>query len=136
MYFNKTFFNEQYEPQSIQLICEKCGEYIEVKYNENYINKVQPEYCVVTNGKKIVCKCGNECQNGLIEPKKLQKIVYTKRTNMQSDSTLNVPKCPTCNSTNIEKISITKKAFGGALYELFSTDVRNTMHCKNCGYKW
>ena len=81
MYFNKTFFNEQYEPQSIQLICEKCGEYIEVKYNENYINKVQPEYCVVTNGKKIVCKCGNECQNGLIEPKKLQKIVYTKRTN-------------------------------------------------------
>lgn len=46
------------------------------------------------------------------------------------------PKCPTCGSTNIEKISITKKAFGGAMFGLFSSDVRNTMHCKNCGYKW
>ena len=48
----------------------------------------------------------------------------------------NKPKCPTCNSTNIEKISLTKKAFGGAMFGLFSSDVRNTMHCKNCGYKW
>ena len=48
----------------------------------------------------------------------------------------NVPKCPTCNSTNIEKISLTKKAVGGALFGLFSSDVRKTMHCKNCGAKW
>lgn len=48
----------------------------------------------------------------------------------------NVPKCPTCNSTNIEKISLGKKAFGGALFGLFSSDVRKTMHCNNCGYKW
>lgn len=48
----------------------------------------------------------------------------------------NVPKCPTCGSTNIEKISFGKKAFGGALFGIFSSDVRKTMHCKNCGYKW
>lgn len=48
----------------------------------------------------------------------------------------NKPKCPTCNSTNIEKISLTKKAFGGAMFGLFSSDVRNSMHCKNCGAKW
>lgn len=48
----------------------------------------------------------------------------------------NTPKCPTCGSTNIEKISLTKKTFGGAMFGLFSSDVRNTMHCKNCGYKW
>lgn len=47
-----------------------------------------------------------------------------------------VPKCPTCGSTNIEKISFGKKAFGGALFGIFSSDVRKTMHCKNCGYKW
>lgn len=46
------------------------------------------------------------------------------------------PKCPTCNSTNIEKISLTKKAVGGALFGLFSSNVRKTMHCKNCEYKW
>lgn len=48
----------------------------------------------------------------------------------------NKPKCPTCNSTNIEKISLTKKAFGGAMFGLFSSDIRNSMHCKNCGCKW
>lgn len=48
----------------------------------------------------------------------------------------NKPKCPTCGSTNIEKISLGKKAVGGALFGLFSSDVRKTMHCKNCGFKW
>lgn len=51
-------------------------------------------------------------------------------------SQTNIPKCPTCGSNNIEKISTTKKLFGGAMFGLFSSDVRNTMHCKNCGYKW
>lgn len=49
---------------------------------------------------------------------------------------VNIPKCPTCQSTNIEKISLTRKAVGGALFGLFSSNVRKTMHCKNCGYKW
>lgn len=48
----------------------------------------------------------------------------------------NCPKCPTCGSTNIEKISATKKVVGGAMFGLFSSDVRNSMHCKNCGCKW
>lgn len=48
----------------------------------------------------------------------------------------NVPKCHTCGSTNVEKISLASKAIGGALFGLFSSNVRNTMHCKNCGYKW
>ena len=48
----------------------------------------------------------------------------------------NKPKCPTCNSTNVEKISFAKKAIGGAMFGLLSSDVRKSMHCKNCGYKW
>ena len=47
-----------------------------------------------------------------------------------------VPKCPTCGSLNVEKISTGKKIFGGAMFGLFSSDIRNTMHCKNCGAKW
>ena len=54
----------------------------------------------------------------------------------QNSNIDDVPKCPTCKSTNIEKISMTKKAVGGALFGLFSSNVRKTMHCKNCGYKW
>lgn len=56
-----------------------------------------------------------------------------KSTKIQTD---NRPKCPTCGSTNIEKISATKKLVGGAMFGLFSSNVRNSMHCKNCGAKW
>ena len=83
-------------------------------------------------------------QNDLIEYQlklqqfktQLQQQKLAKEQQESSKSTENVPKCPTCNSTNIEKISLTKKAVGGALFGLFSSDVRKTMHCKNCGAKW
>lgn len=55
----------------------------------------------------------------------------TKTTQQQ-----NVPHCPVCNSTNIEKISLGKKAKGSFLFGFFSSDVRNQMHCKDCGYKF
>ena len=67
------------------------------------------------------------------EPPSQQQIAHNNAVARES---LNKPKCPTCNSTNVEKISTTKKIFGGAMFGLFSSDVRNTMHCKNCGYKW
>ena len=54
----------------------------------------------------------------------------------QSDQSDNRPKCPTCGSTNIEKISVGKKIGGSMLFGIFSSDVRNTMHCKDCGAKW
>lgn len=48
----------------------------------------------------------------------------------------NMPKCPTCGSLNVEKIPVGKKVVGGAMFGLFSSNVRNTMCCRNCGYKW
>lgn len=48
----------------------------------------------------------------------------------------NIPKCPTCGSTNIEKISAGKKLAGSMLFGLFSKDAKSTFHCKNCNYKW
>lgn len=49
---------------------------------------------------------------------------------------LNKPKCPTCNSTNITKISSTKRFVTTGLFGLASSNVGKTMECKNCGYKW
>lgn len=62
-----------------------------------------------------------------------------KRANERArrqQQTQNTPKCPTCGSTNIEKISVGKKIGGSMLFGIFSSDVRNTMHCKDCGTKW
>lgn len=69
---------------------------------------------------------------------KEQRVEQARRyqANAQAQEWLNKPKCPTCGSTNVEKISFGKKAVGGALFGLLSSDVRKSMHCKNCGYKW
>lgn len=48
----------------------------------------------------------------------------------------NYPKCPTCGSTNLEKISATKRVIGVSLLGFASSNVGKTFHCKNCGYKW
>lgn len=48
----------------------------------------------------------------------------------------NLPKCPTCSSTNIEKISSFDKAAGAVMFGLFSKTARSQFKCRNCGYKW
>lgn len=65
-----------------------------------------------------------------------QSLKQTQNHIQQSNQSDNRPKCPTCGSTNIEKISVGKKLGGGFLFGIFSSDVRNTMHCKDCGTKW
>lgn len=48
----------------------------------------------------------------------------------------NTPKCLTCGSTNIQKISGTKRWITTGLFGIASSNVGKTMECKNCGYKW
>lgn len=48
----------------------------------------------------------------------------------------NKPKCPTCGSINIEKISTTSKVIGATMFGLLSKTARSQFKCKNCGYKW
>lgn len=48
----------------------------------------------------------------------------------------NVPKCPTCQSTNIKKVSGTYKAVSVAMFGLLSQKVKKQFHCNNCGYEW
>lgn len=57
-------------------------------------------------------------------------------TTISSPQTQNIPKCPTCGSTNISKISDTKRFVTTGLFGLASSNIGKTMECKNCGYKW
>lgn len=138
----------------IVLRCNKCGRF--------YIGGENKDINCIDNYKNcggIMCDTGlkfdeaniirkissdNELLNAMIELKKNDIIEYnlkmsqfrTQVNQQKQQQESNTPKCPTCGSTNIEKISLTKKAFGGAMFGLFSSDVRNSMHCKNCGAKW
>lgn len=47
------------------------------------------------------------------------------------------PKCPTCNSTNLQKISTGNKVGSAALFGVFAIGhISKTYKCLNCGYKW
>ena len=47
-----------------------------------------------------------------------------------------VPKCPTCGSPKIHKISTASKIASVALVGIFSRKVRKQWHCDNCGSEW
>lgn len=49
---------------------------------------------------------------------------------------LSIPHCPNCNSTNIQKISMTSRAISGLTFGILSSSIGKTFKCKNCGYKW
>lgn len=55
---------------------------------------------------------------------------------IQSPQQSNVPRCPTCGSTNIKKISGTKRWVTTGMFGLGSSNVGKTMQCNSCGYKW
>lgn len=64
---------------------------------------------------------------------------YRNRLNMPSfykSKEVNKPKCPTCGSTNIRKISTGKKAIGFAAVGIFSSNFGKTYECLQCKYKW
>ena len=62
-----------------------------------------------------------------------EQIAYN---NQVARELLNKPKCPTCSSTNIKKISTTAKIAGAATFGLFSKTAQSQFKCNNCGYKW
>ncbi len=48
----------------------------------------------------------------------------------------NKPKCPTCGSTKLTKVSTMSKAGSVFMFGLFSQKVKKTWHCENCKYEW
>lgn len=54
--------------------------------------------------------------------------------NKKSDD--NTPKCPTCGSTNIKKISTTAKMTNTMLFGIFGNKRKKQFYCESCGYEW
>lgn len=48
----------------------------------------------------------------------------------------NIPHCPTCNSTNIEKIGGIERGASVAMWGIFSKKINKSFKCKSCGYTW
>lgn len=122
---------------------ENCINSDEYKYCKHGSEKIPYRYLNITN-KEFHALCVINSSAEYIEQMNQLKIdnpeLYQRAIEYgfkkEAEEQANIPKCPTCGSTNVEKIGMGKKLFGGAMFGLFSSDVRKTMHCKSCGYKW
>ncbi len=47
-----------------------------------------------------------------------------------------VPKCPTCGSTKIKRISASSKVGNAMLFGLFGNKRKKQFHCDDCKYEW
>lgn len=102
-----------------EMFCPECGRML---VNDNTFNYEKNE-----NNLK------NYIEEELLQEK--QRIKQEQEKIRQQDKQ-NLPKCPTCSSTNIEKISSFDKAAGAVMFGLFSKTARSQFKCRNCGYKW
>lgn len=96
-------------------------------------------YCDIDSGKtfkeiqdlghKIECKnCGKTIR---VLTKEQDKLYIASLKNEP-----NIPKCITCGSTNIQKISTGSKVMGAAMFGLFSKTAKSQFKCNDCGCKW
>ena len=79
-----------------------------------------------------------ELYNKRVALEKRQEEATSNRlyTEKQLAQKANVPKCPTCGSTNVHPISTAKKAVGFAMVGVFSSNLGKSYECDNCKYKW
>ena len=150
--------SDGYNPENPQMKCQKCDNDM---INTKMTGYTYGEACVACRQKEIDQKLresfvinnsefNSEKYNENIQDEKekeLNRIIETGKTIEQEkveydrkqkeiESNKTKPRCPTCGSTNIEKISTTSKITGGFLFGVFSSNVRKTFKCKNCGYRW
>lgn len=64
----------------------------------------------------------------------VEQCIQAERKMIQESS--NIPKCPTCNSTNITRISTTSKVVNVAMFGFLGQKRKHQFKCKNCGYEW
>lgn len=74
-----------------------------------------------------------ESPEGIEEQNRITDRWYAKQ-NAQKFST--GPKCPTCGSTNIRKISTGERMVSVGILGLFSKKINKSFKCNSCGYTW
>ncbi|WP_310602407.1 zinc ribbon domain-containing protein [Anaerosporobacter sp.] len=110
--------------------------------NNEHIMKWYPIYQVLTHGSECIKKpilsiLNQEDSSDETRYEELQDMINDHLgDNTEMVILENVPKCPTCGSTNIYKISGISKAGSVAMWGLFSRKVHKQWHCKNCRSEW
>lgn len=134
---------EYTEDNSIRISCEYCHTfYLQTKYDANefeYINLQEFEKGNEDFEADIAKQYGHgEFDQEAYNRRKEMIAQRVKEREMKKTQpqSYNQPKCPTCGSTNIKKITATQKASNAVLFGLFGNKRKKQFHCNNCGYEW
>ncbi len=112
--------------------CSKCGgDCIPLSLTLNEMVRIYPKY-----NADLVLAMDKLKKDNIIDFQLKFNELINSTPQPQSQSTANIPKCPTCGSTNIKKISGAKRWVGTGLFGLASSDLGKTMQCNSCGYKF
>ena len=149
MYNNNYFYycpicgtNHNSLPQHFKpnVTCKQCGNYIKLIQSNNirkyYQDKAVIKYNNIKHWKTILIE-EEVSKNPLFDISKTEQnsppaVIPVKPYSPEP----NVPKCPTCGSTNIKRISSLSRAAHGFAFGLLSKTARSQFECKNCRYKW
>ena len=94
----------------------------------NLFKEITNEYVIPNDDFEVVCfKCGVKHTNS---------VIVKETEQVKNQPVCNIPKCPTCQSQNIEKITTFDKAISFTVFDVFSRKFGKTFKCKNCGYLW
>lgn len=124
----------------VEIDSEEVYKYVRKMQFENAINFIMDKTgCEQSEAQGVVDDLKDmmlHYRDSSVQARKIKDTCNNQRKQINPPQQQNIPHCPVCNSTNIEKISLGKKAKGSFLFGFFSSDVRNQMHCKDCGYKF
>ena len=100
---------------------------------------------ILSNADKVhtLIKLRQKCNLQLAEATKLYEVILQNREipnefnyNMEASQLISQPKCPTCQSTDVHKMSALETGASVAVLGLFSRKINKTFKCKHCGYMW
>jgi hypothetical protein len=149
VYYENLKLDENNNPISVDVVCEKCG-CIKTYYNIEeifYWNPGNLKYrMLATKTNDILkCPCGNIhhgetsrftegyilCDKRWFET--IEKSRNQAKSNLNSSSSQSQVQCPYCHSTNVKKISTTTKVGSIGLFGIFGIGkATKQWHCNNC----
>ena len=115
--------------------CEKCGGYLYRTGKRKVPPLTESEYnTMIINNKWDDFALQNYCLLYFNNPERIKSEILQ----LSQDHSQPIPKCPTCGSTNIRRISATEKAVNIGMFGLFGNKRKYQFEClnPNCKYKW
>ena len=116
---------------------------IEVLLNNPILNDYFDEYSNILEAynneedySEYVQKIANDSGHSYQEVDTITKKYLSHIEDMRMEIARKAPRCPTCSSTNVHKISELSKAGSVLAFGIFSQKIKRQFHCDNCGYEW